>query len=104
MYVQRFTKLQMWRANRQHCFTLLQKCVRIADPPENCFSWQTAGDRLSAQCETLAQSSQKVSVAVQPLRWAPLCDLVDCSPPSSSVLCYLLEFSQIHVDVTGRNG
>ena len=102
-----FNVLQNCKCEGQIGSTVLHCCRTVSGlltPLKTVFSLQTAGDRLSAQCEKLTQSSQRVIVAVQPLSWAPLCDLVDCSPPSSSVPCYLLEFSQIHVDIIGRNG
>ena len=38
-----------------------------------------------------------VVVAGQSLSCVQLCDPVDCSMPDFPVLCYLLEFAQIHV-------
>ena len=44
---------------------------------------------------------KKEFVVVQSLSCPTLCDPVDCSKPDSSVLHYLLEFSQIHVHCGG---
>ena len=48
-----------------------------------------------------SMKKKKEFVVVHSLSCPTLCDPVDCSKPDSSVLHYLLEFSQIHVHCGG---
>ena len=61
-------------------------------------NWTLPEDRVG---QDLMQRPEGLVVVGKSLLGLTLCGPMDCSPPGSSVLCYLPEFAQVHVHRVG---